>query len=68
MRAWIVSVNSDGTEELARGITNEYKSEKTLLRYGLPKVGRWNLHVHRNWETRYYKADKIISVLDGQII
>ena len=65
MKAWIVPVNPDGTENMTFGVTNEYKSERTLLQYGAPKKGDWNLHVHYDWSNCYKTADKIIQIRRG---
>jgi len=67
MKAYIVPIQHDGTEGPTMGVTKEYKGVHTLVRYGAPKNGAWNLHVHYNWDDRYKPADTIIRVKDGTV-
>ena len=65
MRAYVHQADSDGKAIIGTGrITGEYKSEATLLRYGVQPLRRahYSLRVaiYHNWDRRYGEPDKVI--------
>lgn len=67
MRAFFYELDNNGNEQLPGNITCEYRTERNLVRYGIPANGRYRVHIHRNFDkTLYKKADKVIQVNNGQ--
>jgi len=69
MRAWVARIPScGGSSYMTSHITNEYKSLTTLLKYGAPAAGTWELHIHNSWDNKHAPADIVLRVKDGQVI
>lgn len=68
MRAFYYRLDSNNAEQLPANITCRYQRERNLLKYGIPRNGRWSVHIHRDFaRTLYQAADKVVHVDNGRV-
>ena len=68
MRAFYYKLDANNVEQLPGNITTHYHLERNLLKYAIPRNGRWSVHIHRDFaRTLYQAADKVVHVDNGKV-
>tara|TARA_Y100001937_G_scaffold124061_1_gene188097 strand:+ start:88 stop:318 length:231 start_codon:yes stop_codon:yes gene_type:complete len=66
--AFYYKLDDNNVEQIPVNVAWYYRSERTLLKYGIPRTGRWSVHIHRDFDnTLYQDADKVLHVEDGKV-